>query len=153
MLLGHDVGDRHGEAREGDARDGRDKHGEGREGDGRDSMPSAGAGEAPGASNPVDQPAPFPASPEAPDKHLTEPNPELARLIKATPAGMAHWSGTGLSGAACGACMYYDYFDAKMKHHPDRCLLFHLSTKTHCKTPISERTPACKYFRSLPDDA
>jgi hypothetical protein len=147
MLLGHDVGDRHGEAREGDARDWRDEYGEGREGDGRDSMPPAVAGEASGA----DQPAPFPSSPEAPDKQLTEPIPELARLIKATPAGMAHWAGTGPSGATCGACMFYEYFDNKMKRVPNRCLLFHLSTKTHCKTPISEITPACKYFGTLPD--
>jgi hypothetical protein len=32
-------------------------------------------------------------------KHLTSTNPGLEKLVQATPPGMAHWAGTGLSAA------------------------------------------------------
>jgi hypothetical protein len=108
---------------------------------------------APQKSEPRASPRPPPHTLSGANKHLTEPNPELARLIKWTPDGMAYWAGTGPSETTCGSCLYYEYFDAKGKAHWNRCLLFYASTKTSCKTTIAKRTPSCKYFRKQLFDA
>jgi hypothetical protein len=102
---------------------------------------------------PEDPLSPCPPSPteHAPEEHLTEPNTELALLIKATPAGMAHWAGTGPNGATCRECEHYDYFDAKMKRHPNGCVLYYANMRANCKTPIPARTPACWFFRKRDD--
>jgi hypothetical protein len=94
-------------------------------------------------------PSPTEHAPES--KRLTEPNTELARLIQRTPAGMAHWAGTGPSGATCGKCEHYDYFDAKMKRYPNGCVVYYASMRINCKTPIPARTPACRFFRKCDD--
>ena len=39
--------------------------------------------------------------------YLTEPNPQLAEMVRHTPPGMAHWSGTGPAGATCGQCEWF----------------------------------------------
>jgi hypothetical protein len=43
--------------------------------------------------------------------YLTEPNPELAALVKATPPGMAHWAGTGPAGKVCRDCAAWVLID------------------------------------------
>jgi hypothetical protein len=39
--------------------------------------------------------------------HLTKPDPKIARLVRKTPPGMAHWASTGPAGATCGRCLFY----------------------------------------------
>jgi hypothetical protein len=83
------------------------------------------------------------------DKHLTEPNPELAKLIAKTPHGMMHWSGTGPAGTTCGQCAHYGYAykTAKrdyVKQHA--CALFWKHMRTHPHRQIPPSTDSCKYF-------
>jgi hypothetical protein len=82
-------------------------------------------------------------------KHLTEPNPVLAKFIRATPHGMAHWAGTGPTGAMCGQCANFGYFDWNGRHKPNGCALYFALTGVHGKHPLPEVTPACKYFNGL----
>lgn len=41
--------------------------------------------------------------------HLTEPDKQLAQWVKDTPAGMAHWSGTGPEFKTCRECVFFDH--------------------------------------------
>ena len=79
-------------------------------------------------------------------KHLSEPNLELARLVRATPHGMAHWAGTGPVGATCGRCTHYGYFDQNGRRKPNGCARYFALMHAHGKYPLPETTPACKYF-------
>lgn len=40
---------------------------------------------------------------------LTEPNPDLAALVRSTPHGCAFWSGTGPAGKTCGQCAHHQH--------------------------------------------
>lgn len=80
------------------------------------------------------------------NRHLTEPNAKLAKLIRATPHGMAHWSGTGPVGATCGRCAHYGYFDQSGRLKPNGCALYFARTRAHGKHSLPEGTPACEYF-------
>jgi hypothetical protein len=79
-------------------------------------------------------------------KYLTEPNPELAKLIRATPHGMAHWAGTGPAGASCDRCAHYGYFDQNGRRKPNGCALYFARTGVHGRDQLPKGTPACKYF-------
>jgi len=73
------------------------------------------------------------------DKHLTSTNPELEELVRNTPRGMAHWSGTGPADATCGKCRFLV---------KDRCSEFaQMMSKQGGKIP--PETPACRYFERM----
>jgi hypothetical protein len=83
------------------------------------------------------------------DKHLTEPNPELARLIAQTPHGMMHWSGTGPAGTTCGQCKHYGYtYETARKSvfKWQACALYWQRMKKHPHRQIPPSTESCKYF-------
>ena len=81
--------------------------------------------------------------------HLTQPNPELAGLISATPFGMAHWSGTGPAGATCGKCAHYGYSytteSGKDSRKLSACEKYWRMTSRHGGS-LAAQQPACKYF-------
>lgn len=85
-------------------------------------------------------------------KHLTEPNQELARLVRATPHGMAHWAGTGPAGATCGRCTHYGYSVWTGHRKPNNCALYYSRMGVHGRRPLPETTPSCKYFESAVAD-
>jgi hypothetical protein len=87
--------------------------------------------------------------------NLTAPNLELDRLIRRTPAGMMHWSGTCSDPAAtCSACKHFGFETVQRndagnavgaRKYPERCALYKKRTgELGAKFPGS--TLACKYF-------
>ena len=89
-------------------------------------------------------------------EHLTKPNPELARLIEQTPAGMAHWAGTGPAGKACRDCQH---FMGKIRRtgigvgdmQPGRCRWFISAMKAALWRAVPVHrvppdTPSCSHF-------
>jgi hypothetical protein len=91
------------------------------------------------------------------DRHLTEPNPKFEQLVRQTPHGMAHWSGTGPAGTTCGGCQHFGYwYDAMRKRgeawvetraRKERaCALFYKQMHRHPHTALPEETRSCKYF-------
>jgi hypothetical protein len=79
--------------------------------------------------------------------------PELAQQIKRTVRGMAHFAGTGPSGATCGTCQHLGYFRQRINAqgvvvHTERCggcAAFNRLTGKHGDAP-PPRTPGCKYY-------
>lgn len=82
------------------------------------------------------------------DANLTEPNPELAKLIKQTPDGMAHWAGTGPSDKTCGQCKHLGavYPHAGKTKYLSRCQLYQRRANGRVGGKLPPNTPACKYF-------
>jgi hypothetical protein len=85
--------------------------------------------------------------------HLTQPDVILARAIRETPAGMAHWAGSGPDGRTCRECAAFDhqksYYAKKglggglLK--PAKCRKFATMTgQSGGRIPFETR--ACKYF-------
>jgi hypothetical protein len=85
---------------------------------------------------------------------LTDPDPDLARRIKATPRGMAHWSGA-IPNAVCGMCRHYGCVSAiynkgetiGTKRHPTSCALYFRQMRQP-GGPLPYSTPACKYYEA-----
>jgi hypothetical protein len=79
---------------------------------------------------------------------LTEPNPELAKMVRRTPHGMAYWAGTGPRDKFCAGCSNFGtiYPDGEgTRGKPDRCRLFYRQTgKVGGKLDL--RTESCKYY-------
>src|SRR5262245_35084464 len=93
--------------------------------------------------------------------HLTEPNPELAALQKATPDGMAHWAGTGPAGSTCGGCMYFAGRRQKLEKgfgdlQPGRCRKFARMIRAAWRTShapllaVEPTTPSCRHWAPKP---
>jgi hypothetical protein len=84
--------------------------------------------------------------------YRTEPDPELERLVEATPPGMAHWAGTGPAGTTCVECRSYGY-DPELGGivglvHPHSCRrLFQMTGRPG--PAFSPWTPSCKHFQPL----
>jgi hypothetical protein len=89
--------------------------------------------------------------------HLTESNPELDRMIKQTPPGMMHWSGTCTDPAAtCEGCKHYG-FEIAIRNAAGnvvstrkclaRCALYRKYTGKVGDT-LPRTTPAYKYFEA-----
>jgi hypothetical protein len=88
--------------------------------------------------------------------HLTSANPELDRLIRATPPGMAHWAGTGPAGTVCEGCAHFGYREVKRDkttgdvlstvRKTERCGKFYELMK-RSGDRISPRTPSCRHFQ------
>jgi hypothetical protein len=69
--------------------------------------------------------------------------------LKLTVPGMAHFAGTGPSGATCGGCVHWDKRDERSligKHKPRRCDKFRQLMQGMDGAPIPASTPACKYY-------
>ncbi len=76
--------------------------------------------------------------------YLVPPDPELRRLVEATPSGMPHWSGTGPPGTVCGQCSFYGYG----LQHPNSCYRYlELFSQHGAALPVE--TPSCKHFAPL----
>src|SRR5262245_52924901 len=76
--------------------------------------------------------------------HLTEPDPVLAALIRSTPPGMAHWSGTGPIGAHCVQCRWW-------RSGTQRCgefvrLVRATGVRNVMRLPVPGETAACRHF-------
>ena len=72
-------------------------------------------------------------------RYLTSTNPELEKLARSTPPGMAHWAGTGPAGASCGHGDINVAGRKRVKHN--RCLKFYWMMGR----PGAD-TPACRHF-------
>jgi len=89
--------------------------------------------------------------------HLTEVNPKLDRMIKQTPPGMMHWSGSCADPAAtCEGCRHYGFEIATrnfpgnvltVRKYSTRCALYQKYTGT-VGNSLPRTTPACKYFEA-----
>lgn len=81
---------------------------------------------------------------------LTEPNPELAKLIRQTPDGMAHWSGTGPDGTTCGTCKHHAtiYPRGGKTAYAKRCKLYQDRSNGWVGGKIENSTASCKYFEA-----
>ena len=92
---------------------------------------------------------------------LTNPNPELSRLVVQTPEGMMFWAGTCADpDTTCADCKHYGYTtvvrndagNAIDTHkYPTSCALYHKHTGRHGKSS-SPKTSACKYFENREDE-
>jgi hypothetical protein len=87
--------------------------------------------------------------------HLTTVDPELDRLIRATPAGaMAHWSGTGPLGTTCGQCQHFGYSAPIRNASGDAtgsvkknncCRLYWVLMRKH-GAALAPSTASCRHF-------
>ena len=90
--------------------------------------------------------------------YLTNPNPDLARLVARTPkSSMMHWSG-GCSdpSATCGGCKHYGFTEVirddvgnaiTTQSHPTSCALYYKHMSKAGKS-LYRGTLACKYFEA-----
>lgn len=83
--------------------------------------------------------------------HLTQPDPELARLERATPNGMAYWAGTGPPDKTCTDCERFmgRFWEGEL--HAGRCskyikLMLAGGANKAPDFRIPPMTAACKYF-------
>jgi hypothetical protein len=80
-------------------------------------------------------------------RYLTSTNPELEKLARSTPRGMAHWAGTGPVGASCDKCVHHADINVaggkRVKHN--RCLKFYRMMGRPGGV-ASPDTPACRHF-------
>lgn len=88
---------------------------------------------------------------------LTQPNPDLAAQIAATPPGMAHWAGSGPTEKSCQDC---HHFMGKVRKvgigigeiNPGRCRKYiRLMKAAKCSRTapvyaLPPDTPACSHF-------
>ncbi len=82
--------------------------------------------------------------------HLTEPNPDLADMIRRTPSGMAHWAGTGPTGKTCGECAFLVSISVGVGNST-RCEKYTMMMRgKQGSKKIPKTTPACKYFDPQP---
>jgi hypothetical protein len=81
--------------------------------------------------------------------YLTEPNPELAALVKATPPGMAHWAGTGPTEKVCRDCAAWVLVGRVRLCEKYKRMMGKDEWET--KKVIPSDTAACKYFEPKPD--
>lgn len=89
----------------------------------------------------------------AEEARLTNPgtgNPVLDARIAATPAGMAHWAGTGPEGAICAQCRRWAEF--RVERPPQskraRCGKF-AGLMGKMGRGVDGRTPACRLFEPI----
>jgi hypothetical protein len=89
------------------------------------------------------------------DLHLTDgyADPELARQIRSTWPGMAHFAASGPLGATCGQCAFFGYWHTvtnkkgrcQSVYHSNRCAKFRDLTGKR-GDPIAPYIESCKYF-------
>jgi hypothetical protein len=86
--------------------------------------------------------------------YLTVVNPELDRFVRNTPAGMAHWSGTGPDGTTCNDCRHFGFREVKRDkqgnvlsttRRDERCGRFY-DLMNRCGDKIRPATPSCRHF-------
>jgi hypothetical protein len=80
------------------------------------------------------------------NRYLTSTNPELEQQARCTPAGMAHWSGTGPAGATCKQCAHHrDITDDRGRARRNRCAQYRTLSGSIGGT-VPGDTPACRHF-------
>jgi hypothetical protein len=88
--------------------------------------------------------------------NLTIIDPKIDHLVKTTPPGMAHWSGTGPSGTTCEMCAHYGYSapvrngagdTISTKRHPKSCRRFFELMHQHGRA-LPSSTPSCRHFQA-----
>lgn len=74
--------------------------------------------------------------------------PDLARQIRQSVPGMAHFAGTGPSNATCGECGHlgYERFSKAKAWRFGGCAKFFKLTGNHSPKAIPPSTPACRHF-------
>ena len=83
-------------------------------------------------------------------RFLTSTNPELEQQVRCTPAGMAHWSGTGPIGATCKQCAHYgDIASDDGRTRRNRCAKYRALTGS-IGGVVPGDTPACRHFLVRP---
>jgi hypothetical protein len=93
-------------------------------------------------------------------RHLTTDSPEFDAMVKATPPGAAHWSGTGPDGTTCEGCRHYGYSEPIRNSHGDT-----IKTVKHDKScqrffelmrwhggKIEPSTPSCRHYEPKPHE-
>jgi hypothetical protein len=85
---------------------------------------------------------------------LTIVNAELDQLVRTTPSGMAHWSGTGPEHTTCEQCRFFGY-EAPIRNglgdtistikKEKSCRKFFELMRQHGK-PLLPSTPSCRHF-------
>jgi hypothetical protein len=78
----------------------------------------------------------------------TELYPELASLIQATPAGMAHWAGTGPAGKVCRDCAAWVLIENKRLCEKYKRMMG--KDEWDMKKVIPGDTAACRHFEQKP---
>jgi hypothetical protein len=87
------------------------------------------------------------------DLTLTQPDSEFTQQLRQSVPGMAHFAGTGPSGATCGGC---DYFRSSKRG--TRCAKFTELMRQAFPSgrapaeggDVPRATPACRYFLARP---
>lgn len=88
---------------------------------------------------------------------LTVLDLSFENMVARTPAGMAHWAGTGPKGATCRECSFYlpnGYSSSKtargglLKNGPCKKYI-DMTGVDNKRTPFE--TPSCKYFEKNPN--
>ena len=77
-------------------------------------------------------------------RHLTSTNPELERLARLTPKGMAHWASSGPINTTCGECAHL----LSLKRKQNRCAEFYRMMGVWGGF-IPRATPSCQHFTDL----
>jgi hypothetical protein len=78
---------------------------------------------------------------------------DFERMARKTPAGMAHWAGTGPAGTTCAACAYFGYEEPLRNgrgeivgsEKRDGCLKFFELMGRHGKA-MPPKTPSCRHY-------
>jgi hypothetical protein len=82
--------------------------------------------------------------------YLTSTNRELEQQVRCTPAGMAHWVGTGPVGATCKGCAFFrDIPRDNGRTWHNRCKQYRALTG-EIGGGIPRDTPACRHFQARP---
>jgi hypothetical protein len=79
---------------------------------------------------------------------LTEDNPTLAKRVRATVPGMAHFAYTGPRGKCCGDCSHLMPRGALGYG----CMQFQRMMQAMVREEIPRTTPSCKYFEERKRD-
>jgi hypothetical protein len=84
------------------------------------------------------------------NRYLTSTNPVLEQQVRCTPAGMAHWSGTGPVGATCKQCAHYgDIAGDDGRSRRNRCWKYHALTG-NIGDVVPSDTASCRHFLVRP---
>jgi hypothetical protein len=79
-------------------------------------------------------------------RYFVSTNPELEAQVASSHEGMAHWSGTGPSSAACKDCAEYGDIGEGRCLKKNRCRKYYRMMK-HVGGAIPPNTPSCRHFR------
>jgi len=88
------------------------------------------------------------------DEHLTGGDDKLAKQVRRTHAGMAHWAGTGPRGKTCRECKFWEfdgYLVSTAQLKSTTCGKYAAMMGGHDGPRVPHHAPSCKYFQGLTD--